>query len=98
MNWHQRIQAAKDRGSFTEGDMDLAKDWTTCACGGQDKRIPRKGTQDEPNAPRDYDLYMLGIRFNMLVHAHDFDKAEHVLDRIDRRAGEILAELDLSKT
>lgn len=46
-NWIERIEAARTRGAFDDCDRKQAQDWTTCACGSQDRRIPRYTAQDE---------------------------------------------------
>lgn len=90
MNWHERISMARKRGEFTTSDRRLSGDWVTCACGEQDPRIPR---WPEAGEPRDLRLRDLGLNFSILVCQNDFDKAETMLLHIEKRSGEILAEV-----
>lgn len=92
MNWHQRIAAARERGTFLARDTKLAGDWATCACGEQDPRIPRYAALDDSPAPLDDELENLGLDFLTAVEENSFDEAESVLARIEHRATEILAE------
>jgi hypothetical protein len=108
-NWHERIQEAEERGGFTGGDYDLANSWTTCACGEQDPRIPRygcaalpeeteemmmeAGSRISPNAPKDMELSNLGIQFTDAVLNDDTDLARDLIQRIEVRAIQVLAEL-----
>lgn len=76
----------------------LSADWVTCACGKQDPRIPRH----EAGAPKDALLSTLGVEFCGAIGAlrmnryrerhHEFvNKAINCLQRIERRAKEVLA-------
>jgi hypothetical protein len=86
MNWHQRIDRSAVRGGFTELDVELARDWPTCACGEQDPRIPR----DKKGQPRDLDLAIYGGNFLHAVRGNDVARARAVLAQIEKRAGELL--------
>jgi hypothetical protein len=85
-SWHQRIDDAEKRGGFTEADKQMAKSWQTCACGRQDKRIPRCYGGD----PADGELDRLGNTFNSSVRNDHFRKARKALYAIEKRAAEIL--------
>lgn len=91
--WHERIALARIRGEFTDEDVHLASDWTTCACGEQDERIPRawvlRGGFPEM-APADQLLRDLGGLFYEAVDFDRFDDAEDLLRRIEIRSSEIL--------
>lgn len=89
MNWHQRIAEARERGHFTGDDLAAARSWVTCACGEQDQRIPRHYY----GWPLDAELDNVGCRFSNAVDDGDFDEAASLLDAIDRRAAEVLAEV-----
>jgi len=89
MNWHKRIDAAEKRGRFTEDDKHRADNWVTCACGEQDKRIPRFMGE-----PTDEGLQHLGYQFSGAIGATDFGKARTTLARIERRAAKVLAGLE----
>jgi hypothetical protein len=86
MTWHERIHKARRRGKFTTRDRIDAKSWFSCACGEQDKRIPR--TID--GWPKDYGLFVLGGQFFSAVKNDDFDAAEHILAKIEVRAAQLL--------
>ena len=86
--WGGRIEAARKRGMFNGKDCDLAHDWTTCACGKQDAKIPRHS----PGYPTDTRLFNLGVKFFSCIERNDFDLAESTLLKIEKRASEILAE------
>jgi hypothetical protein len=90
MNWHQRIDAARKRGSFTQEDKILSGDWPDCACGEQDPRIKR-GLNGRPLDSR---LFGYGVQFDIFVNEHKFDMAEIMLLHIEKRAGEILVSLE----
>lgn len=88
MSWYRRIRQAERSGGFSAGDRDLAADWTTCACGEQDERIPRF---KDGKRPRDKKLSDTGIDFNAAVQTDDFARARVALWQIENRAAEILA-------
>lgn len=89
MNWHERIEAAKRRGGFTDEDQHLTIDWVTCACGEQDMRIKR----DYDGRPQDPRLIILGATFCGDVSANDYDEAAITLKLIETRTAELLAEI-----
>lgn len=64
-----------------------AKGWTTCACGKQDKRIPRASGF---SYPLDNRLYSLGLLFAMAVETEDFLRAAKTLVAIEKRAAIVL--------
>ena len=97
-HWGQRIIAAEERGNFTLEDSYDSGDWTTCACGTQDPRIPRgvRGT------PLDEVLLDGGLVFSKLIDVYedgsnwefDFVEAAKTLITIEKRAAEIIVELE----
>ena len=64
-----------------------ASDWTTCACGNQDARIPR---HDETGSPIDLQLRELGIRFYTRIDHEKWETAKLILDQIEERAGKVM--------
>lgn len=93
--WWRAIETARKRGHFTEEDIARAHGWTTCACGKQDKRIPRSKNLDwengrPANAPLDARLYALGGSFYEYVMSNAFYKAERALVAIERRAAALI--------
>jgi hypothetical protein len=89
MNWHERIEAAEKRGEFTSDDRKRAYEWVDCACGEQDKRIPR----NKDGEPMDNTLSELGAFFADAVDCDDFDAAADYLQEIEHRAAQSLAEI-----
>lgn len=87
-HWGERIIAAEERGSFSFEDCVDAGEWTTCACGKQDPRIPR-----EFGIPIDSDLKFFGVRFHANLVGNDFVFAASYLIAIEKRAGKVLAEV-----
>lgn len=90
MNWYQRIDAAEKRGGFTANDRRKAGEWTTCACGRQDKGIPRFSDGE----PMDDALVVLGLDFHLHVVRDRPALARTTLAAIEKRAAEVLAEVD----
>lgn len=93
MNWHERIDAAENRGYFLFRDVRLAQEFTTCACAEQDPRIPR----DSGGEPCDMGLSGLGADFYEAIRANQCEAARGVLRQIELRASEIIAELEAAK-
>ena len=60
--WGKVIIQAEE-GGFTGKQQIIASQWTTCACGKQDPRIPR----DDKGTPVDAYLARLGISFSRHV-------------------------------
>jgi hypothetical protein len=97
--WHTAIEAAKRRGTFLAVDVRRAESWISCACGKQDKSIPRY-TRKEADAsirpvragmPKDRVLADLGVSFLDSVEFNDPESAARVLTSIEKRAAKILA-------
>jgi hypothetical protein len=92
--WWKRIELAEKRGRFTPEDVTKASDWVTCACGRQDKRIPRHlHYTGQPTRPVDFELQKLGMCFDKAVQANNFDWARHTLLAIETRAAQVLEEV-----
>ena len=89
--WIKAINEAKKTGKFTEDQRSKAASWVTCACGKQDKFIPRNSF----GAPIDKRLDMLGLDFYRNVRDACPYTAEETLAFIERRAAEILFGDDL---
>ena len=94
--WTKVIEQAKTRlrtqeEPFTDLQMQRATSWVTCACGKQDKFIPR----NSGGAPMDTELDLLGLDFYTDVKCGDPYHAEVTLEKIERRAAEILFGDDL---
>jgi len=85
-NWRERIDEARERGEFTMGDLLVAANWPSCACGEQDILIPRKST----GKPKDRPLARLGGKFLDAIIADNFDKAEKILTKIESRAAVLI--------
>lgn|GEM_PF-7116915 len=71
MTWKDRIEAAKDNGSFSDEDKALARSWETCAVG-----------ENLPAVKVSSDVKRLGEDFNGAVQQDDVRQAEHICDRI----------------
>lgn len=87
MNWHERIERAREAGWFSNDDWRLARNYVTCACGEQDPRIPRNELTGQPI---DDELAILGMDFYDNVTDGEIDRAGEVLAKIEIRAAEIL--------
>ena len=100
MTWRERIQAARERGGFTQDDVWAADHWGTCAVGEQRAAMPLvvqyKWITDNYEVPKDRALRRLGsVRsgifgwgkgFAAAVRDNDFARAEDLLDAIEDRA------------
>jgi hypothetical protein len=97
--WFKAIEEARVLGEFTYEHHRRANDWTTCACGEQDRRIPRYEQDDEDETgarvyagePKDDDLSALGCRFAWAVDDDDLDGALALLHQIEARAAVVIA-------
>ena len=65
---------------------DLASDWVTCACGGQCAVLPR----DRKGAPKDMELFRLGINFFVAIGHKKVLMARAILADIERRSAYLL--------
>jgi len=94
--WGKIIIKAEKEGSFDNKGLAEASKWATCACGRQDKRIPRRPDYlfVEPRAPKDKQLFNLGASFMYAVNNNKFTLAAKRLIRIENRAAKILAKLN----
>ncbi len=91
-HWGERIIAAEDAGRTvpTQEELRDSAEWMTCACGMQDPRIPR----DKEGRPNDTELRELGGQFyGCWFEPTEFVKAAQTLIAIEKRAGEVLAEV-----
>lgn len=91
--WWRAIESAKRRKKrglqgFTWPVYERALGWITCACGKQDKRIPR----GPGGKPEDSRLTELGGSFAYHVGMDQIAGAERTLRAIERRAVEVLAQ------
>ncbi len=89
--WDIRIDLAEEHGKFSAKDVELARSWVTCACGEQDKLVPRYSKNSAyKGAPKDSVLTFLGQDFFSHVAANKFDAARTALGKINRRAAVII--------
>lgn len=89
--WWKAIEDAKKRGHFTGAQIAMSADWQTCACGKQDKRIPRGGNHWNESAPDDDALAQLGLDFCNAIESGEPFLASDILSKIETRAAQILA-------
>ena len=89
-NWRTRIAEARERGTPTEADLVDARSWPTCVCGEQDERIKR-GLNGAPDDPL---LNNRGLSFSIAISLYHWDHAEKLLDDIEVRTAEIIAEAE----
>lgn len=88
--WTKVLQVAARREKtgymrpFTKAEIDKAGDWVTCACGKQDKCIPR--AYDGTYEPADRLLNDLGMAFFDAVYTGDVKAAKRLLGQIEMRA------------
>lgn len=87
--WGQIITEAEKLGGFTLWDRKYANQWTTCACGKQDPRIPREGR----GSPVDPTLFELGVSFSEQVYFDQILATAETLIKIEKRAIEVLEEV-----
>ena len=78
---------------FTERHKRIAFNFTTCACGKQDPRILRR-MSNGVMVPIDARLYALGCTFYGDVGGEHPHHAMKTLLKIEKRAGEIIAEVE----
>lgn len=92
--WWKVIEAAKARKqrglqAFTPLQRARAAEWTTCACGEQDAKIPRYTN----GVPVDDPLGILACDFSQAVGIGDVKAATSLLRAIEKRAAEVLREI-----
>lgn len=95
-NWNARIQIGKGRNMSAFERMlwsHEASSWVTCAVGNLCSVIPR----DMFGAPCDNYLRFLGQQFSGAIHEDKFEEAGHILEKIEKRSGEILKEMGFYK-
>lgn len=97
--WWDVIEQAKAREkagkpAFTVEQSGRAGNWTTCACGNQDSRIPRNRPCGDPI---DWRLEHLGRQFSWAVNGDAPTEAASILRKIERRAAEVLAEVEATR-
>jgi hypothetical protein len=94
-SWRERIQAARERGSFTAQDRKDAAGWCTCAVGEQRRALPDVILWTPPHpfrlawkegGPVDDPLETIGAEFGDAVVLNDFSRADRLLDAIEDRA------------
>lgn len=97
LDWVGMIAAARERGGFERKERRLAASWLTCATAGLGVKRLRKGERISRSRdravgvePRDELLRTWGIAFGTAVNDDDFDLALGLLDRIERRAREMV--------
>lgn len=101
--WFRIIQAARKRGRFTDNQRVYAAQWTTCACGEQDPRIPRlvpgsdayRNADDGPWCPVDWRLRSLGLEFATQVENNQFNAALNTLRMIEERSAYLIKEYEV---
>lgn len=86
--WGKRIIQIEETGIAPFEWQCDANGWQTCACGWQDKRIPR----DEDGCPLDGLLKWDGRNFPIYLLT-DIVEAARCLIRIEKRAAEVLKEV-----
>lgn len=97
-NWFAALKDAK-AGLLSPEELanmrGLAGEWVTCACGNLCERIPRMTFS---NAPEDPHLAELGSLFYDYVDGSEWKEAMETLVAIEKRADEVLKELDATPT
>lgn len=104
--WTLRLAVAEElqkRGlePFSDDDVEKAREWQDCACGKQDRRIPRWTQRDErlgstaiAGAPKDKVLFKLGCDFSdKAINTGDVSLAKKIMAKIERRSALILSRL-----
>ncbi len=96
-DWHRYIAARNQpRINFSESFPQYlaakghAREWVTCACGVQCKRLPRAAN----GAPQDPVLYKLGNLFYTFIRVDDMHSAAETLALIEQRSAHLLDEMD----
>lgn len=73
---------------------EAASDWPSCACGQLCSALPR----NSEGAPKDLELYALGLDFNDAIGDGDYSYALTVFKTIERRSTRLLSELEHTNT
>jgi hypothetical protein len=88
-NWNKALDNPPESGSITHENMcKMAESWVTCACGNICTELPRLSN----GAPQDDILRGLGGMFTSAVKLCNWDCARTLLDEIESRASEVLAD------
>lgn len=94
-NWYKALT----RKNITDAQwykMQIrSNDWVTCACGNQCEIIPRIISADTglQTRPKDTKLTNLGLDFNDAIGSRDKVQALAILDQIEERSAELIAEI-----
>ena len=75
--WRARLTKARERGCFTEKDVQDASNWISCAVGEGKKLLTAYVI------PLNNDLWYCGIDFSIAVEIDNFDRAEFVIETIE---------------
>lgn len=98
-NWKHVLEVlaperiARGEEPFTEEELNEAASWPTCACGVQDKRIPR----ERDGEPRDESLSNAGVVFYAAIDAQDLFRARRAMTQIELHSARVLREIEEEK-
>ena len=80
MTWKDRIERATTIGKFTLEDMNMAREWSTCAV----SELHGVEYYDTNGAPVDLSLGQIGLAFMRAVLSHDVFDAIECYNQISR--------------
>ena len=94
-DWYKALKKRKITSSQWEDMKERSLSWVTCACGNQCAIIPRDIIPHNrvPSRPLDSKLYKLGDDFANAVIDEDVKGALGLLDAIELRSAELIAEI-----
>ena len=80
MTWKDRIEQATITGKFTLEDMNMAREWSTCAV----SELHGVEYHDTNGAPVDLPLGQIGLAFMRAVISQDVSEAYECYNQISR--------------
>ena len=94
--WPREIIKAENQGFMDVEVEKKASNWTTCACGREDKSLKMGwdwGMGEYDHAPKDPSLYTWGSLFPFALRDEDWPKAAKLVIKIHNRAIKLLEEM-----
>lgn len=84
--WRMRVRIAREQGSFSADDDDMANRWDKCAVAEFREvsgRKPREAEWYYSDSGRDTPTSRLGQEFGVAVFNNDFSQCTAVLDQLE---------------
>lgn len=79
MSWEEIINQAKERGHFTQEEVEASLSCFDCSC---DNENPTRIFRTAPDGPKDTWLYCWSIDFYLAVKRNDFNAALEITAQI----------------